>query len=447
MMNERLFRPVDIAPLVFFRIVGAALIAMECAGHALTPFRQPYVEASFHLSWSLTPWLTAGSPALVYAHMATNAVAAILVALGCFYRAAAVALAIGVGALLGMEQTAYINHTYLYALYAAIFAVIPANAAVSLDVKRRPQIARSTVPAWCLYLLRFQIAVVYVFAGLAKLDTDWLRAMPLSVWLQANAGYPVIGPLLAAPATAYAMSYGGVIFDLMIVPAMLWARTRHYAFAFAVVFHLINVVTFGIGTFPWFSLAATALFFPPESFRRLPGLASRLAEYVPPVPGASSAPTVRRCTLTVAALAAYAFVQLAIPSRRFFVEGNPSWTEVGHTFAWRMMLRNKEGRLSLRLYEPATGRRWSEAPAKYLVARQVRKVAGDPEMILQLARHVARSYAEQGRKVEVRVDAFARLNGRPESRLVRDDVDLASEVPRLDTFDIVLPFDDRAATP
>jgi hypothetical protein len=112
-----------------------------------------------------------------------------------------------------------------------------------------------------------------------------------------------------------------------------------------------------------------------------------------------------------------------------------------------MMLRGKEARLALRLHEPATGRSWSEAPAKYLVARQVRKVAGDPEMILQLARHVARVYAAQGRKVEVRVDAFARLNGRPESRLVREDVDIAGEQPRLDTFDIVLPFDDRAAYP
>lgn len=446
-MSERLFRPVDIAPLVFFRVVGAALIAMECAGHALTPFRQPYVEASFHFSWPLTPWLTAGPPALVYAHMAANVVAAILVSLGRFYRVAAVALALGIGALLGMEQTAYINHTYLYALYAAIFAVIPANAVVSLDAKRRPQIVRATVPAWCLYLLRFQIAVVYVFAGLAKLDADWLRAMPLSVWLQTNAGYPLIGPLLAAPATAYAMSYGGLVFDLLIVPAMLWARTRRSAFTIAVAFHLINVITFGIGTFPWFSLAATALFFPPESFRRLPFLASALARHVPPTTGVSSAPTGPRRALTMAALAAYACVQIAIPSRRFFIEGNPSWTEAGHTFAWRMMLRGKEGRLSLRLYEPATGRSWSEAPVRYLVARQVRKVAGDPEMILQLARHVAGVYAEQGRKVEVRVDAFARLNGRPESRLVRDDVDLASEQPRLDTFDIVLPFDDRAAAP
>lgn len=441
-MSERLFRSVDIAPLVFFRIVGAGLIAIECAGHALTPFCQPYVEASMHLAWPLTPWLAPGPPATVYVHMAANVVAAILVAIGCFYRVAAVVLAIGVAALLGMEQTAYINHTYLYALYAAIFACVPANAAMSIDARRRPSIARATVPIWCLYLLRFQIAVVYAFAGLAKLDADWLRAMPLSVWLQLDAGYPLIGPLLASLTTAYLMSYGGLVFDLLIVPAMLWSRTRRYAFAIAVAFHLINVVTFGIGTFPWFSLAATALFFPPESFRRLPFLAARLPDRV-------DAPTERRLTtdpsrrrLTVALLVAYACVQIAIPARRFFIPGNPSWTEVGHTFAWRMMLRDKSGRLTLRLHEPATGRRWSEAPAKYLVSRQVRKVPGDPEMILQLARHVARRYAEQGRKVEVRVDAFASLNGRAPRRLVRGDVDLAVEQPPLDTFDIVLPFED-----
>lgn len=160
---------------------------------------------------------------------------------------------------------------------------------------------------------------------------------------------------------------------------------------------------------------------------------------------ASSSSAGRR-RLIVAALTAYACVQTAIPARRFFIDGNPSWTEVGHTFAWRMMLRNKVGRLSLRVHEPATGRTWSEGPAKYLVSRQVREVSTDPEMILQLARHVARRYAAHGRKVEVRVDAFASLNGRAPKRLVRADVDLAVEQPPLDTFDIVLPFDDRPAS-
>lgn len=445
-MNERLFRPVDIAPLVFFRIVGAGLIAIECAGHALTKFREPYVEASFHFSWPLTPWLTPGPPAAVYAHMAANVVAALLVALGCFYRGAAVCLAIGIAALLGMEQTAYINHTYLYALYAAIFACIPANAAVSVDARRRPGIARTTVPAWCLYLLRFQIAVVYGFAGLAKLDHDWLRAMPLSVWLKMDAGYPLIGPLLAAPATAYFMSYGGLVFDLLIVPAMLWSRTRRYAFVVAILFHTTNVVSFGIGTFPWFSLAATSLFFPPDSFRRIRPLARKLAEQEASLPQVQSTPAAARRSMIVVGLVAYACIQIAIPSRRFLIDGNPGWTEVGHTFAWRMMLRNKVGRLSLRLHEPATGRTWTEGPAKYLVSRQVRVASTDPEMILQLARHVARVYAEKGRQVEVRADAFASLNGRAPQRLVREDVDLAGEAAALGPLDIVLPFVDAPAS-
>ena len=111
------------------------------------------------------------------------------------------------------------------------------------------------------------------------------------------------------------------------------------------------------------------------------------------------------------------------------------------------MLRGKLGSLALRLYEPATGRSWTERPAKYLVPLQVRDVSTDPEMILQLARHVARRYAGQGRKVEIRADALVSLNGRAPKRLVRADVDLATEQPWLGTFDIVLPFEDGAADP
>jgi vitamin K-dependent gamma-carboxylase len=222
---------------------------------------------------------------------------------------------------------------------------------------------------------------------------------------------------------------------------MLWARTRRVAFATAILFHATNVLTFGVGTFPWFSLAATVLFFPPPLFRKLRPLASRLPRDQSPA-GQSHPSSVHR-GLVVAALTAYACAQIAIPSRRFFLEGNPSWTEVGHTFAWRMMLRDKEGRLTLRIHEPATGRSWSDAPAKYLLPRQLRDVVGDPEMIVQLARHVARRYAENGREVKVYADVFVRLNGRTPQRLIRGNVDLAGEEPVVDTFDIVLPFRDR----
>ena len=53
-------------------------------------------------------------------------------------------------------------------------------------------------------------------------------------------------------------------------------------------------------------------------------------------------------------------------------------------------------------------------------------MAGQPDLILQLAHHIAADFRSRGhRGVEVRVDALASLNGRPMARLVDPDVDLA----------------------
>ncbi|MDF2697959.1 MAG: Vitamin K-dependent gamma-carboxylase, partial [Labilithrix sp.] len=47
------------------------------------------------------------------------------------------------------------------------------------------------MPAWVLWLVRFQIGLVYFYGGVGKLETDWLfRAMPLRIWLAANGDFP-----------------------------------------------------------------------------------------------------------------------------------------------------------------------------------------------------------------------------------------------------------------
>ncbi len=437
-MIEKLFKPVDIAPLVFFRILGGALITMELIGEAATNFKEPYVEATFHFSFLLTPWLQPGPPALVYAHMTANVVAALFVTIGLYYRAAALVLTIGLSTLFLMEKSAYINHTYLYCLFAGILTCIPANAAVSLDVRRRPELARTQVPAWTLYLLRFQMGVVYVFAGINKLDPDWLQALPLKKWLGVRTSYPIIGHLFAIPATPYVMSYAGLVLDLSVVPAMLWSKTRWIGFTLIVAFHLANVATFGIGSFPWFSIVATSMFFPPETFRNLPLLRTRL-------PNSGRAPesiqTIHKRAIA-AALAIFVSIQIAVPSRRFFFDGWTSWTEAGHNFAWRMMLRSKSGYLRYEIRDLETGESWIENPRKYLTPTQLSETVGDPDMILQLAHHLRDLHTARGRRVKVTANAMVRLNGRRGRPLVDQEMDLAQVQRRHGRYPFVLPFED-----
>lgn len=430
-------KPIDIAPLVYFRIVGGGLIAIELIGQAVTNYRLAYVGTDFHFSYLFFRWLEPLSPAATTAHLWLNVALALCLTAGLFFRASSLLLVLGLSSLFLMEKANYINHTYLYCLIVLILGVSPAHRAVSLDVRRRPGLLSSSAPAWPLLLLRFQIAVVYIFAGLAKLNPDWLAASPMRLWLVTRSSYPLIGGLLAQEWVAYAMSYGGVALDLLVIPGLLWRRTRFYAFAAAVLFHLANVALFGIGTFPWLSIAMTALFFPPATFRRLPWLRDRLPPYRPPR-GASSSRRGRR--LVTGALAAYVSVQLLVPLRPWLYRGDPSWTEAGHNFSWHMMLRAKAGSVRYRVTDPRSGRTWRVDPADHLNRRQVQQMVGKPDMILEFAHDLAELYEREGLgTVEVRADAYVSLNGKPRQRFVDPEVDLAKQRRSLRVYDWIVP--------
>ena len=152
---------------------------------------------------------------------------------------------------------------------------IPAHRAFSIDSLRKPQIRSQTVPAWALWVLAAQMAIVYLYGGLAKLNADWLQGEPMRMWLTASTDFPVIGSLFTREWMAYLFSYGGLLFDLLLVPLLLWPRTRTFAFVAAVGFHLTNAELFQLGIFPWLAIAATTLFLSPSWPRRAARLIRR----------------------------------------------------------------------------------------------------------------------------------------------------------------------------
>lgn len=437
MRLQRLFQPIDIAPLVFFRIVGMGLITAEILGEWASAYRDPYLQPDFHFTYVLTPWLEPWPAPGVHVHFALNALFGAAVTLGLFYRVSTIGLFIGTGLLFLMEKSVYINHTYLYILVAFLMIFVPSHRGVSLDAKRDPRLRSAVAPAWCLWVLRFQISVVYVFAGLAKLNADWLRGAPMDLAMANRRGNPIVGPLLALEELPVVMSVGGAVLDLLVVPALLWRRSRLPAFLLATLFHLANVLVFGLGTFPWLSIVMTALFFPPETFRRLPVLRSAL----PAEPGPGEALAVgefRRRTIALG-LGLYVLFQVLVPLRQWLYPGNPSWTEYGHRFSWRMMLRAKTGSVRYHVLDRRTGERWIVDPAKYLDDWQHRDMFGKPDMILEFAHDLSEWYELQGREeLEIRAEAKVGLNGRPEAHLVDPTVDLLRQERGLAPYTWVL---------
>lgn len=431
---RRLGRPVDLASLAAFRfLLGAVMFAGLVRYVANGWVEVVFVEPSFFFKYPGFEWVRVLEPAGLYALFGVCAAAALAVALGVLYRVAIVTFLLSFTYIQLMDVTNYLNHYYLVVCLAFLMTLLPLDRALSVRAWRRPDQARSTVPAWMLYVLRLQIAVVYVHAALAKVGTDWLvHAQPLNIWMSARSELPVIGPWLNLPEVALFMSWAGFLYDLSIVPLLLWRRTRPFAYAAVLVFHFFTWVFFDIGMFPFIMTAATTLFFEPDWPRRL--LHRFRASTEAPAseaPAWAAPPSPRRLRPAPAlALAAYCAFQVAFPLRHLIYDGDVLWNERGMRYAWKVMVREKNGSVTYRVTEPETGRTWQVSPHHYLDWRQANEMAGQPDLIHQLAHWVAQDFARRGVPgVEVRVDSFVSLNGRPVARMIDPDVDLLAVDP------------------
>ena len=430
---QRAFLPVDAASGAVFRIAFGTLMliaTLRFFGHR--SWISEYYEMPRHFfsyygfEW-VKPWPAPG----MYIHFGVMAVLAVMILTGLYYRVAVVLFGLLFGYAHLIDQTNYLNHYYLVICLCGLMAFLPLNATWSLDARRDRSIASGTIPSWVVWALRAQIGLVYLFGGIAKLKYDWVvEAMPLKIWLPANTDFPIIGPWLAQEWTAYAFSWAGLAFDLSIVPLLLWPRTRRYAYIFVVTFHLVTAKLFTLGMFPWIMMASSLIFLPPSWPRRF--LASKLTETEPR--------PARRPRLTLAALGLYFAFHVAMPFRHLLYPGEICWTEQGFRFSWNVMVMEKTGSVEFHVVEPSTGRRWDVAPTAYLTRYQVKMMSTQPDHILQLAHLIADDYRARGIvDPEVRVDAFASLNGKPRQRLIDPSVDLARETDGLGPKAWILP--------
>jgi hypothetical protein len=266
--------------------------------------------------------------------------------------------------------------------------------------------------------------------------------------LAARLDFPVIGQWFHEEWMVYAFTWGGLLFDLLIVPALIWPRTRMAAFIASLGFNLTNSILFQIGIFPWFMVAGTMLFFPPEWVQ--------LGEGPPPEHDAGSRSLTRGQKTIVALLATYVVFHVLMPFRHVFYPGNVSWTEEGHLYAWHMKLRRKSGQTRFtavtadgkQLPETTLLKHASEEQLErfelrkkywrgfdrvtaeenlYITPRQRKKMSGRPEMIVEYAHFLADEFRRQGYgDVAIYCDSAVSLNNRPYQPIVDAKVDLAS---------------------
>jgi hypothetical protein len=423
MIRWQPLRLVDNAWLAAFRVLfGAVMCVSMLRFIAYGWIDRFFVQPQFHFKYWGFAWVQVLPAAGMHALFWVLALLAACVAFGLWFRVTAPAFAAGFAYLQLVDVATYLNHYYLATLLAILLALSPAHRVASLDCVLRPELrAHGVARAW-LDLFRFQIGVVYTFAGLAKAQADWLvHAQPLRIWLGGKTSMPVLGAIFAQPWAAPAMSWAGFLFDTSIPWLLLWRRTRPIAFALVIAFHALTRTLFPIGMFPVIMVLGALVFFSPSWPRRWLPRADWRA--LPLLPG----PTVRLHPAAIAIGAAYCALQLVMPLRHAVYPGQVLWGEQGMRWSWRVMVREKNGSITFHVRDSRDGRIWDVAPRAYLTPLQEREMSGQPDLILQLAHHIRDDYAWRERAdVEVRVDALVSLNGRRLRPLIDPRADLAS---------------------
>ena len=417
--SELLYRPVPIYSLAFLRICVGLLGAGDILGNGIYFHFLRGAYSDFTFAYYGFEWVRPLPDALLSSFFIVGFLLGLCVAFGYRFRLTAPLFAACFTYFFLLEKAHYLNHAYLFCWLLWMLPLTPAWRMWSLDVRRRPTDRWTVTPAWTVYLFPFLMGVVYFYGGLNKINHDWLvEAMPLHLWLKSRADMPLLGPLFALRETAYLMAWGGMLLDLLSFPLLVWRRSRPWVFALLILFHALNHLIFAIGIFPYLSLVLTSLFFRPDWPVRLLGKRD-----VPAIGGEA-----RRPKWVPVTLLAVAAIHIALPLRPRLFTSDENWSEEGHRYSWRMMLRSKQGTGYYRLVDQETGREEIVRPRDSLEDRQYRKLTTHPDMILQYAHHLRQLRAgPQGKRIAIYGEFHARLNGRPRQRLVDNTVDLARE--------------------
>lgn len=420
--------PVQSAPLTMFRVLFGLLMAFNTIRFWYYGWIEDhFINPTFHFTYFGFGWVQPLPGFVMYTLHGLAFLAALGIMLGWYYRLSAFLFFLLFTYFELIDLTYYLNHYYFISLMSALIIFMPLNRSFSLDVFFNRVAQSDVVPRWPLALIRGQIALVYVYAGLVKINTDWLlNALPLRIWLPANSDMPVLGPLFNLEITAYVFSWAGMLFDTFIVFFLLFSKTRPWAYAVVVFFHAVTGWLFQIGVFPLVMSVLVLVFFSQEFHARIIRFLKQLLPKVPakPMQVSKALPGMLK-PFTFGILIGYAAFQLLFPWRFVFYPGNLFWTEEAYRFGWRVMLAEKAGTTRFFVKDGDHGREGEVDNREFLNAHQEKQMSFQPDMILQFANYLEEVFKERGMKdPRVRCEAWVTLNGRPGKLLFDPNLEL-----------------------
>jgi Vitamin K-dependent gamma-carboxylase len=448
-------KQVHIAPLVVFRIVfGLMMFGAVLRFWGNGWIKSLYIDPDFYFPYLGFEWIKPlGDPGmyLVFAFMGLSA---LMIAFGLFFRFFAFSFFLLFTYVELIDKTPYLNHYYFICIVSFLLFLLPANKYFSLDVRFKLVKEATHVPLWMPVTIKLQLGLVYFFAGIAKIDSDWLfNAMPLKIWLPARADMPVLGGWFAQEWTAYLFSWIGLVFDLCIPFILLNNKFRVYGYLVVVVFHVLTYMLFNIGMFPFVMIGSTLIFFSESFHLKVIDVIKRIFRTAPKISKYNFISGNSFFYKSVKGfLVVYFLCQCLLPFRYALYPGNLFWTEQGFRFSWRVMLMEKSGNCTFYVCDKNRNEAIEINNRDYLTSFQEKMMSTQPDMILQFAHYLRDTY--KGKPITVKgqtfnfdspkvyVDSYVALNGRGSKRFIDPEVDLAKEEQSLRNKTWILPFEE-----
>jgi vitamin K-dependent gamma-carboxylase len=420
MVNRFLFKQIDNSALIVFRVFFGLLIFLESVGAIFTGWvNRVLIAPKFTFSFIGFEWLQPLPGDWMYVYYVVMGIFGLFVMLGFKYRLSIIGFTIMWLATYLMQKSSYNNHYYLLILLSTFMVFMPANTYFSVDAKRNSFIKQNTMPQWCSLVFILQMGIVYTYASIAKMYPDWLDTTVIEILMKPKEQFYLIGGILQQKWFHYFIAYSGLIFDLLIVPLLLWKSTRKYAFFASIFFHLFNSIVFHIGVFPYLSLVISVFFFEPETIRNI--FFKKKKPYTK-----NEVIITKRNTAIKYLIIIYFSIQIVLPLRHWVIKDDVLWTEEGHRMSWRMMLRSRGGVVKYKIVDKSNN---TEIPIhlnSYLSEKQQRAASVRPDIIWQFVQYLKKDFKAKGKDVEVYVDCSISVNGKPLKRLINPKVDLAA---------------------
>ncbi|RMA56804.1 HTTM domain-containing protein [Ulvibacter antarcticus] len=422
---RKLTQQINGTSLAIFRIGFGLIMIWELIYFLRLDFVKVFlVQPQLQFTYSFLPFLKPLPEPILDLLIVVLLVACFFIIIGRYYKQAMIIFFVGFTYIFLLDKAYYNNHLYLICLLSFLMIFIPADSRLSF--KKSKEKASKPPLYWHLLVLRIQLAIVYFFGGIAKLNHDWLvNNEPVRSILNNTAKTRFLGDALTSDFSIYFFTYGGLVFDLVVPILLFIPKTRTIAVLAALLFNVLNAWLFeDINIFPYFMMLSLILFLDPE---RVANFVRRKFEgKKTSVQQSSDLGSLKSPMLIV--LSAYFLIQLLLPIRHFLFKGNTDWTGIGQRFAWRMKIQHRSlEKMEFKVWDVKKKVIYPVGMNQYgLNQDQINLIAYDPSAIIQFAEFLKIHTKENKGMGEVLVksDVEVRFNGRKPQIIFDNELNL-----------------------